>query len=244
MDSAPGATKEVALFLPAGFDPSKPAVIMPYFHGHGGSINDTLTRQKLTEQAAKSGKNIAFVIPQLGPMSEFNADFRKPENVDKFLNDSGAALAKLYTETHPGADAAQTERSFGAMPVVPLSYSGGCRATWNTLTNPRVQGAVLLDSMYNTEQPFIDFTHRGDKPFVSATYGASTETRTQNFAKNAARGTKVITPMKVGHGELVQNALGERLEAITIPQNGRVTMTGVEEKINLAAVRPQPGPRS
>lgn len=244
MDSAPGASKEVALFLPKGFDPSKPAVIMPYFHGHGGSINDTLTRQKLTEQAAASGKNIAFVIPQLGPMSEFNADFKKPENVDKFLNESGAALARLYTQAHPGADAAQTERSFGAMPVVPLSYSGGCRATWNTLTNPRVQGAVLLDSMYNSEQPFIDFTHRGDKPFVSVTYGASTEARSQNFAKQAARGTKVMETMKVGHGEVVQTALRGQLDALTIPEaGGRVTMAGVEN-IKYAATRPQPGPKT
>lgn len=244
MDSSPGATKEVALFLPTGFDPAKPAVIMPYFHGHGGSISDALTRQKLAEQAAKSGKNIAFVIPQLGPMSEFNADFRKPENAEKFLNDSGAALAKLYTETHPGADAAETERAFGAMPVVALSYSGGCRATWQTLSNPRVQGAVLLDSMYNSEQPFIDFTHRGDKPFVSATYGESTATRTQNFAKNAARGTKVIAAMTVSHGEVVQNALGAQLDALTIPADGgRVTMAGVAENIKLATQRPQ-GPRT
>lgn len=244
MDSAPGATKEVALFLPTGFDPTKPAVIMPYFHGHGGSISDTLTRQKLAEQAAKSGKNIAFVIPQLGQMSEFNADFRKPENVDKFLNDSAAALAQLYTGAHPGSDAGETQRAFGAMPVVPLSYSGGCRATWQTLTNPRVQGVVLLDSMYNSEQPFIDFTHRGDKPFVSVTYGGSTEDRTQNFARQAARGTKVLAPMKVSHGDLVQNALGGQLDALTIPADGgRVTMQGVAENIRLAGTRPQ-GPKS
>lgn len=239
MDSAPGATKEVALFLPKGFDPSKPAIIMPYFHGHGGGINDALTRQKLTEQAARSGKNIAFVIPQLGSKSEFNNEFRKPENVEKFLNDSGEALAKLYVRNHPEADAGKTAQQFSQMPVVPLSYSGGYRATWGTLANPRVQGVVLLDSMYSSPQPFIDFTHRGDRPFVSVTYGGSTEGNSKEFEKNAARSTKVVAPMQGSHGELVQNALSARLDALVIPENGRVTMAGVAEKPSIAFARTQ-----
>jgi hypothetical protein len=239
MDSAPGATKEVALFLPKGFDPSKPAIIMPYFHGHGGGINDTLTRQKLAEQAAKSGKNIAFVIPQLSETSGFDNKFKDPKNVEKFLNDSGEALAKLYVRNHPDADAAAVAQQFRDMPVVPLTYSGGYRATAATLTNDRVKGVVMLDSMYGELRAYTDFAKRADQPFVSVTYGPSTKDVTAEFDKTAPRGSKIVAPMKVGHGELVQNALGAQLDALVIPDNGKITIAGVGEKPAVVATRPQ-----
>jgi hypothetical protein len=63
---SPGASGTAALFLPKGFDISRPAILMPYFHGNYGGIEDALQRQNIAEIADKSGKNIAFVIPQVG----------------------------------------------------------------------------------------------------------------------------------------------------------------------------------
>ncbi|TAL39562.1 MAG: hypothetical protein EPN97_02570 [Alphaproteobacteria bacterium] len=243
LDHAPGATGKVALFLPKGFDPSRPAVIMPYFHGHGGGIDDALNRQKLTEQAAKSGKNIAFVIPQLGEKSEIKDAFRKPEYAAKFLDEAAGALSKLYTQTHPGADAEKVSQSFKDMPIVPLTYSGGYQATWPTLKDPRVKGVVALDSMYSSAKPFIDFSRRADEPFVSVTVGPSTKGHVDEFEKASMKGNTVVTPMKGGHGELVQSALGGVLETISIEADGRPSLAaGATEKQVLASLRsPKPG---
>lgn len=240
LDHAPGATNKVALFLPKGFDPSKPAIIMPYFHGHGGGIDDALTRQKLTEQAAKSGKNIAFVIPQLGSQSEIKDAFRNPRYASQFLDESAGALAKLYTQTHPGVDAEKVSQSFKDMPIVPLTYSGGYQATWPTLKDPRVKGVVLLDSMYSSAKPFVDFSKRPDEPFVSVTVGPSTKGHVNEFEKDAAKGNTVVTPMKGGHGELVQSALGGVLDTISIDAGGRPLLTP-ERQVLASARPPKPG---
>lgn len=242
LDHSPGASNKVALFLPKGFDPAKPAVIMPYFHGHGGGIDDALTRQKLAEQAAKSGKNIAFVIPQLGEKSEIKDAFRNPQYAAKFLDESAAALAKLYTQRHPDADAQKVGQAFRDMPVVPLTYSGGYQATWPVLKDPRVKGVVALDSMYSSAKPFIDFSRREDAPFVSVTVGPSTKGHTEKFAENAARRNIAVTPMKGEHGTLVQNALDGVLQTISVEDNKRVVLSGTVEKPVLASSKaPRPG---
>ena len=242
LDHSPGASNNVALFLPKGFDPSKPAIVMPYFHGHGGSIDDALTRQKLTEQAAKSGKNIAFVIPQLGSKSEIKDAFNNPQYASQFLDESARALAKMYAQTHPGADAQKTAAQFKDMPIVPLTYSGGYQATWPVLKDPRVKGVVAMDSMYSSAQPFIDFANRPDAPFVSVTVGPSTAKHTGTFEKGVSKGNTVVTPMKGGHGELVQTALGDVLRTISADAGGKPLLAGVSsEKPVLAAIKaPRP----
>lgn len=241
LDHSPGASNKVALFLPKGFDPSKPAVIMPYFHGHGGGIDDALTRQKLAEQAAKSGKNIAFVIPQLGSKSEIKSAFRSPQYAAQFLDESAAALAKLYKQTHPEADNDQVKKAFKDMPVVPLTYSGGYQATVQTLKDPRVKGVVALDSMYNSATPFIDFANRPDAPFVSVTFGPSTSAHTGDFIQKT-RGNTAVTAMEGDHGSLVQNALQGVLQTISLEDNGGVALLGAREKPVLASSKaPRPG---
>ena len=238
LDHSPGASNKVALFLPKGFDPSKPAIIMPYFHGHGGSIDDTLTRQKLTEQAAKSGKNIAFVIPQLGSKSEIKDAFGDPKYASQFLDEAAGALAKLYTQTHPGDDAGQVKKAFQDMPVVPLTYSGGYLATWPTLKDPRVKGVVLLDSMYTSAKPFVEFSKRADAPFVSVTVGPSTKLHVDAFEKGAARGNTSVMRMKGAHGELVQTALAGVLQTISVDAAAKPVLAGTAEKPVHASVKP------
>lgn len=240
LDRSPGASNKVALFLPKGFDPSKPAIIMPYFHGHGGGIDDALTRQKLTEQAAKSGKNIAFVIPQLGSKSEIKDAFRNPQYATQFLDQSAAALAKLYTQQHPGTDAAQTAQAFRDMPVVPLSYSGGCVGTAMTLKDSRVKGVLMMDSMYNTAAPFIEFSKRADAPFLSVTVGPTTQGHTDTFKAQAVKGNYTVTPMKDkdGHGELMQTALAGVLQTLSLDAAAKPVLAGTAEKPVLASVKP------
>jgi hypothetical protein len=235
LDHAPGATHETALFLPKSFDPSKPAVLVPYFHGHGGSIPDSFERQKLAELAAKSGKNMAFVIPQLGAKSEITNEFRNPANAAKFLDESASALAKLYVRTHPGANADETAKAFHDMPVVTMTYSGGYQAAWSTLTLPQVKGAVVLDSMYSSAKPFVDFAKRADKPFVSVMYGDSTAGHVKEFQAAAPKENVVVQPNPTDHPTLVQNALGGVFQSIDVSADG-VRYAGVNTKQTLAAV--------
>lgn len=235
---APGATKETALFLPKGFDPSKPAILVPYFHGHGGSIPDSFERQKLAELAAKSGKNIAFVIPQLGSKSEITQDFRNPATAAKFLDEAADGLGKLYAHNHPEADAAKATKAFHDMPVVTMTYSGGYQAAWSTLKLPKVKGALVLDSMYGTATPFIDFSKRPDAPFVAVKYGPSTEGHAREFVAGAAKGHFSVKPNPSDHGSLVQTALADTLQSLNVSPDGQVTYNGLSDKTPLASAAP------
>ena len=263
LDHAPGKTHpvdkndkgapvhEVALFMPKGFDPSKPAIMVPYFHGHDGSINDALTRQKLTELAAKSGKNICFVIPQLGKKSDIADDFKlDPKHPEKsakagarFLDEAADALAKFYVSKHPEADAAKTAKAFHDMPVVTMTYSGGYEAAWSTLTLPKVKGAIVLDSMYSSARPFVDFARRDDKPFVAVTYGESTQKHVGEFVAGAPSGSYSVIPNPKDHGILVQNTLEKVFQSLNT-DGRKVTYDGLSDQTPLvaAATKPKPAP--
>ena len=245
LDHAPGATHETALFLPKGFDPSKPAILIPYFHGHGGSIPDSFDRQKLAELAAKSGKNVAFVIPQLGSKSEITQDFRNPATAAKFLDEAADGLTKLYAHNHPEADAAKVSKAFHEMPVVTMTYSGGYQAAWSTLKDPRVKGAVVMDSMYSSAKPFVDFAQRSDKPFVAVTYGGSTEDNTKKFAAAAPKDSVTISTLPCPHATLVETTVGGVLNSINCDPNENVTFTPVlgQAPVLSAAIR-SPAPRT
>ena len=235
LDHAPGATHETALFLPKGFDPSKPAILVPYFHGHGGSIPDSFERQKMAELAAKSGKNIAFVIPQLGSKSEITQDFRNPATAAKFLNEAADGLTRLYAHNHPEADPAKVSKSFHDMPVVTMTYSGGYQAAWSTLTLPQVKGAIVLDSMYGTATPFVNFSKREDAPFVAVKFGPSTEGHVREFIAGAKKGSFTVAPNPTDHGSLVQNTLAGALQSLNVDATGKVTYSGLSDKAPVIA---------
>lgn len=231
--------------MPKGFDPSKPAIMVPYFHGHDGGINDALTRQKLAELAAKSGKNICFVIPQMGSKSDVADAYKDPKTAPavaaKFLDESADALAKMYVHNHPGADAAKTAKAFHDMPVVTMTYSGGYQAAWSTLTLPKVKGAIVLDSMYSSAKPFVDFARRDDAPFVAVTYGDSTQKHAAEFVAGAPTGTYSVQPNPTVHGILVQNALENVFQSLNT--NGKkVSYDGLSDQTPLLAANNKPKP--
>jgi hypothetical protein len=127
------------------------------------------------------------------------------------------------------------------MPVVPLTYSGGYQATWPVLKDSRVKGVIALDSMYSSAQPFIDFANRADAPFVSLTVGPSTAKHAETFEKGVSKGNTAVTPMKGGHGELVQTALADVLQTLSVDAGGK-PLAGVSEKpAQLSARAPRPG---
>jgi len=55
----------VLLHIPRGFDVTKPAVMVVFFHGHGAELTrDVLNRQNVPEQITASGMNAVLVAPQ------------------------------------------------------------------------------------------------------------------------------------------------------------------------------------
>jgi hypothetical protein len=162
--------------------------------------------------------------------SDIRAEFKNPDTVNSFLEESSAGLVQLYKHKHPEADHATVTRIFRNAPVVPLSYSGGYTATAQTLTNPRVKGVVMLDSMYGHARNFADFIKREDGPFVAVTFGPSTIKATQEFLKEQREGSAVIisSPIKAdGHWTLVETALGDKLRALSVTEAGKVSFTEI-----------------
>lgn len=231
LDHAPGASGQTALFIPKGFDASKPAVIIPYFHGHRGGKHGSLNGiehafevQNLAELAAKSGKNVVFVIPQLGNQSDTRPEFAKPGEAAKFLDESAVALSKVYAETS-GADQAASEEAFKKMSVIPLSYSGGYRAAEHVVGDKRVAGAVLLDTLYGNVKPYTDLSARAP---VLVLASPSTGNGTNAFKQGAKTDNVAVLPIKNDqHADLVQTALPDTLAAISFNADGKVMLGNV-----------------
>ncbi|MGE5151636.1 MAG: hypothetical protein ACM3II_16070, partial [Rhodospirillaceae bacterium] len=54
------------LYLPAGYNPQLPSLIVLFLHGQGATLErDVAARQAIPRQIADSGQNIALVAPQL-----------------------------------------------------------------------------------------------------------------------------------------------------------------------------------
>ena len=58
--------RRVLLYIPKGFDPSRPALIVVYLHGNNATLQrDVVQRQRVPQQLAASGLNAVLVAPQL-----------------------------------------------------------------------------------------------------------------------------------------------------------------------------------
>lgn len=164
------------LFVPAGFDPRRPATIVVYFHGNESTLSrDVLGRQRVADQLARSGLNAVLLAPQFA----FDAFDSSPGRFwlrgafAAYLGEASDAFAGLLGE-------AALAGVFDRMPVVLVAYSGGYLAAARVATiggaGPRLCGLVLFDAAYAEAPAFASwiFGRRGDGFFFSA-YTASTE---------------------------------------------------------------------
>jgi hypothetical protein len=137
------------LYIPQGFDISRRAVIIFYFHGNLATLErDVRDRQEVPRQVAESGLNAVLVAPQFAvdALDSSAGHFWQPGAFKDFLDEAAIHLAELYGEEG-------SQQKFAATPVVMVAYSGGdLPAAYALLSGgveDRVRGVVLLDALFN-----------------------------------------------------------------------------------------------
>jgi hypothetical protein len=163
------------LYLPAGFNPQVPSLMVLFLHGQGATLErDVMQRQGVPRQIAESGKNVALVAPQLAfdAADSSAGNFWKPGHFATYIDEAAERLMRLYGDKRVGPQ-------FNASPVVIVSYSGGYLSTAYALQRGgavyRVKGVVLLDSLYGDEDKFAGWiSARRQMGFLLSAYTDST----------------------------------------------------------------------
>jgi hypothetical protein len=163
------------LYLPAGFNPQQPSMIVLYLHGQGATLErDVIGRQAVPRQVAESGKNIALVAPQLAfdAADSSAGKFWRPGHFATYIDEAAERLMRLYGDKRVGAN-------FNSAPVIIVSYSGGYLSTAYALERGgaahRIRGVILMDSLYGEEDKFAAWVAARRKfAFLMSAYTDST----------------------------------------------------------------------
>ena len=160
----------VLLHIPPGFDPSRPAVMVVFFHGHGADLaRDVRDRQQLPAQITASGVNAVLVAPQFAfdAADSSAGKFWEPNGFKRFLDEAAVKLARLYGDPRKAF-------TFANMPVVIVAYSGGFGPTLSVLdrggANSRIRGIVLLDALYAGIDTFANWIASNRSTFFVSSY--------------------------------------------------------------------------
>ncbi len=160
----------VLLHIPAGFDPSRPAVMVVFFHGHGANLStDVRDRQLVPAQITAAGANAVLVAPQFAVDAADSSagKFWEPNGFKRFLDEAAVKLARQYGDPRAAF-------TFARMPIVIVSYSGGFGPTLAVLDHggvrSRVRGLVLLNSLYAGIDKFADWIAQNRSTFFVSSY--------------------------------------------------------------------------
>jgi hypothetical protein len=164
--------RSVLLAAPQSFDPSRPGVIIVFFHGNNATLSrDVLARQQIVRQLADSGLNGVLIAPQLAVDAQDSSAgrFWSPGGFSAFLDEAETKLGEFY----PAARGA-----FRHMPVIIVGYSGGYLPAVYSLTvggaGGRVRGVVLLDALYGERDKFVNWVKGpGRNAFFVSAYSSS-----------------------------------------------------------------------
>lgn len=142
------------LYLPAGYNPALPALIVLYLHGQGATLErDVMARQGIPRQVAESGQNVALVAPQLAfdALDSSAGNFWRPGHLATYIDEAAERLMRLYGDKRAGPH-------FNASPVLIVSYSGGYLSAAYAVAHGgatyRIKGVILMDSLYGEEEKF------------------------------------------------------------------------------------------
>lgn len=167
----------VLLHIPPGFDPTRPAVMIVYFHGHGANLaRDVRDRQRLPDQITEGGVNAVLVAPQFAVNAADSSagKFWEPNGFKRFLDEAAVKLAGLYGDQRSAA-------AFANMPIVIVAYSGGFGPTLSVLdrggVRSRVHGLVLLDALYAGMDKFAEWIASNRSAFFISSYTPHTAGR-------------------------------------------------------------------
>lgn len=206
VDVAANGSRPVAVYLPQGFDPARPARLLTYFHGHGGSVGLGFARSglftRIRDRAARYPQTV-FVFPQAAS-APFGYWMRSPESFSSLEAGSLAIARDLLGGQAP----AWIYRR------IVSCHSGGGLALRNAVTANtfRADRIELLDSAY------------GDWAQVTAAWAARSGARieawhtpgstTTNDLDIARRWPSIATvhASAVGHSAVPTRYLGTALD--------------------------------
>ena len=164
------------LYLPPGFDPQRPVLIVLYFHGQGATLErDVIARQAVPRQIAETGQNIALVAPQLAVDAADSSagNFWKPGHFAAYVDEAAERLMRLHGDRAAG-------RQLNLAPVVVVAYSGGYLSAAYALdrggATHRVKGVILMDALYGDEAKYAAWmAARRRQAFLLSAYTDSTK---------------------------------------------------------------------
>ena len=164
------------LYLPPGFDPTRPVLIVLFLHGNGAMLErDVIARQSVPRQIAESGVNAALVAPQLAVDAADSSagNFWRGGHFAKYLDEAAERLMRLEGHRQSGG-------AFNAASVVIVAYSGGYLPAAYALerggANHRIKGVILMDALYGEEDKFANwFAARRSQAFLLSAYTDSTK---------------------------------------------------------------------
>jgi len=164
------------LYLPAGYDPQRPSLMVLFLHGQGATLErDVVVRQAVPRQLADSSQNVVLVAPQLavdaGDSSAGN--FWKPGHFAAYIDEAAERLMRLYGDRRAGAN-------FNQAGVVIVAYSGGYLSAAYALdrggATHRIKGVILMDALYGEEDKFAAWAAaRRRQAFLLSAYTDSTK---------------------------------------------------------------------
>jgi hypothetical protein len=200
------SNRQALIYFPAGFDLSKPAVILVFFHGNEATLaRDVVTRQQVPEQLAESGLNAVLIAPQfaLDAVDSSAGNFWTPGVFSHFLDEAAGKMAKVY-----GRDDARAK--FAGLPVVILAYSGGYNPAVYAVdvggANWRIRGMLLLDALYGEEDKVAHWLARYRKSvffFSAYTKSAADSNATlQQFLSYQRVKFTIAEPIKLQAGSI------------------------------------------
>ena len=235
------------LHIPRGFDPSRPSVMVLFFHGHGATLaRDVVARQRLPAQISESGRNAILVAPQFAVDARDSSagNFWKEGGTRRFLDEVAQQLAKLQGDP-------QSAEVFANMPVVVVGYSGGyVPAAW-TLANggieKRIKGVVLLDGLYGEIGKFANWIERDKAGFFLSASAQSTRKGNASLKnmltrRGVAFNTKIGTSLTPGSVTFVE-AVRRHRDYVTRAWSDN-PISDMLRRLPWVAPRGDPAPRS
>ena len=189
------------LFLPAGYNPQLPSLLVIFLHGQGATLErDVMVRQAVPRQLAESGKNVALVAPQLAVDAPDSSagNFWRPGHLAAYIDEAAERLMRLYGDRRTGPH-------FNASSVVIVSYSGGYLSAAYALERGgaahRVKGVVLMDSLYGEEDKFAAWAAaRRRLAFLLSAYTDSTRDENANLRA-------LLAKRRIAHADALPRSL-------------------------------------
>jgi hypothetical protein len=234
--------RRALLFIPKGFDPARPGLIVVYFHGNQAALErDVWRRQQVPRQVAQSGLNAVLVAPQFAvdALDSSAGQFWEPGAFRRYLEEAAEHLARLSGNPWGSAQ-------FDALGVVIVAYSGGYFPTAWAMhhggVGDRLRGVIMLDALYGEFDTYLRWIEKRESAFFLSAYSRSVREENASFQKLLAeRNIDFATAMpgKLAPGSVTFLATGEE-----VAHNDFVTKAWVDDPLKEVLAKIQGFPRT